>query len=274
MTIKEALQISRDISDNHGFEGLWLLEKITGVSVAGLYLADQNSTLAEQYKQKFLEMIEQRKNKVPLQYILGEWDFMGFPIKCRKNVLIPRRDTEILVEDAAKYLTNNTNNNKTLLDLCTGTGCIGIALAEFFSHITFADISADAIALAQENAELNEISHKATFVQSDLFDKINGRFDCITVNPPYIETDVLPTLSPEVQQEPTLALDGGEDGLDFYRKIIPVCKNFLAPNGSIFLEIGDEQGQDVRYLLKQNGFANVLIIKDLELRDRVVHSTI
>ncbi|MCL1988834.1 MAG: peptide chain release factor N(5)-glutamine methyltransferase [Firmicutes bacterium] len=274
MTIKEALQIAKNLSEVQAdFEGLWILEKITGVSVAGLHLADSNSQLAPQYEEQFLKMIEQRKNNVPLQYILGEWDFMGVKIKCRENVLIPRRDTEILVEETINYLKNSTGD-KTLLDLCTGTGCIGIALARHFSHITFSDISSDAIALAKENAELNKIAEKSTFVQSDLFDKINGTFDCITVNPPYISEEGLKTLPLDVQKEPLLALDGGKDGLNFYRKIIPICKNFLTPNGAIFMEIGNKQGNDVRFMLLENGFSCAMIIKDLELRDRVVYGTL
>ena len=264
MKLKEAKSL--------GAEALWLLEKATGLSVTQLRLSDDNTDLEPNAEQLFLQMIKERESHVPLQYILGYWNFMDLTIKCRPNVLIPRRDTEILAEEAMKFL-KSCPRNPTALDLCTGTGCVGISLASYCAHIILSDISTQAVELAEENAALNELDERISFVQSDLFEKIEGHFNLITANPPYIPTNELDSLPMEVKKEPQNALDGGLDGLSYYRAIIPAAYEFLLPGGGLFLEIGSTQGKAVSEMLHSNGFKAVVTVKDLENRDRVIRGT-
>ena len=269
VTLKEAFAFS----DSH--ETLWLLEKATGLTVTQLRLADENAVLTSEAKNLFAHMIEQRRKHIPLQYILGSWEFMGLPMECCPGVLIPRGDTEILATEAIRFL-KNCPDNPIALDLCTGSGCVGVSLAHFCpkARITAVDINETALALAKKNAAMNGVGDRISFVQSDLFENISSRFHCITANPPYIPTGEIAGLSEEVRQEPVLALDGGPDGLDFYRAIISNCKNYLHPDGVIFFEIGDTQGETVARMLQDCGFKDVVIIKDLESRDRVVRGRI
>ncbi|MCL2420774.1 MAG: peptide chain release factor N(5)-glutamine methyltransferase [Defluviitaleaceae bacterium] len=265
MTIKEAF-ISHD-----SHETIWMLEKVTGLSTTQLRLADENSMLSPESEKFFLHMIEQRNNGMPLQYILGEWEFMGLPMRCCPGVLIPRGDTEVLASEAIGFL-QSLPGSLTALDMCTGSGCIGISMAHFCPElrVTATDIDYAPLALAQENAELNGVSDRLAFVQSDLFEHISGQYHCITANPPYIATEEIETLSKEVKHEPVLALDGGLDGLDFYRAIIPASKDFLLSDGGLFLEIGDTQGEAVAEMMRCHGFKNVVIVNDIENRHRVV----
>ena len=265
MTLKEAFACF----DCH--ETLWMLEKATGLTTTELRLANENTPLSPEARSLFLHMIEQRRHHIPLQYILGNWEFMGLTMECRPGVLIPRGDTEILATEAIRFL-QNCSGNPVALDMCTGSGCVGISLAYFCptSHVTATDIDQKALALATENALNNNVINRMNFVQSNLFEKVHDQFDCITANPPYIPTLEIADLSDEVQQEPPLALDGGVDGLDFYRIIIPASIKYLYPGGGIFLEIGDTQGEAVTEMMKQHNFCDVKMIKDLENRDRVV----
>jgi len=264
MTIKEALA-SHDKN-----EAVWLLEKATGLTAAQLRIKEESYELGSEAAEAFLQMLERRRNSEPLQYILGQWDFMGLPMKCRPGVLIPRADTEVLAEAAIKYLKKIRNS--MVLDMCTGSGCVGIALAKFCysAHVTLSDINQSALQLARENSELNEVDDRLNIVQSDLFSAINDRFHCIVINPPYIPRGDLADLQEEVKHEPVLALDGGLDGLAFYRKIIPQCSEYLRPKGAVFFEVGADQSKDVAGILRDNGFHAVMIIKDLEDRHRVV----
>ena len=282
MTIKEALSSEgvKGTSPLAGCgaapHGLWLLEKATGLSATELRVTNENTELSPEAKRIFLHMTEQLQSGIPLQYILGEWGFLNLNIKCKPGVLIPRRDTEVLAEAAIDYLKNSSKGPQdklTALDICTGSGCVGIALAPYCVHVTGADISPIAIDLARENAELNGVSDRITFVESDLFNNINGHFNCITANPPYIPTSELDNLPADVKKEPISALDGGPDGLDYYRAIIPTSRKFLLPGGALFLEIGATQSKTVAAILRDNGFKAVVTIKDLEDRDRVIQST-
>ena len=257
---------------NMGSEAIWLLEKATGMNMTELRLADDNTVLGVDEERQFLLMAEELKNHVPLQYVLGSWGFMNLEIKCEPGVLIPRRDTETLAEEAIKYLKSFPRFSN-VLDLCTGTGCVGLSLAPFCKNIVLSDISAQAVELAKKNAELNNIGGNITFVQSDLFESISGRFSLITANPPYVPTDEISRLPEEVRREPMAALDGGADGLDFYRKIIPGAYEYLLPGGSLFLETGSSQAKKVAEMLHKNGYKAVVTVKDLENRDRVVHGT-
>ena len=204
------------------------------------------------------ELVSRRKSGEPLQYILGKWEFMGLPFYTRPCALIPRQDTETLCEEALSI------GGKTLLDLCCGTGCIGVSLAKLGGfEVTFGDISPDCLALARENAALNGVA--GSFVLTDMFGNISGSYDMICVNPPYIPTSELASLQAEVKREPTLALDGGADGLDFYRRISRDYAAHLNPGGALLMEVGAGQAADVAEM-----FSKAEIIKDICGIERVV----
>lgn len=204
------------------------------------------------------ELVSRRKSGEPLQYILGKWEFMGLPFYTRPCALIPRQDTETLCEEALSI------GGKTLLDLCCGTGCIGVSLAKLGGfEVTFGDISPDCLALARENAALNGVA--GSFVLTDMFGNISGSYDMICVNPPYIPTSELASLQAEVKREPRLALDGGADGLDFYRRISRDYAAHLNPGGALLMEVGAGQAEDVAAM-----FPKAEIIKDICGIKRVV----
>lgn len=204
------------------------------------------------------ELVSRRKSGDPLQYILGKWEFMGLPFYTRPCALIPRQDTETLCEEALSI------GGKTLLDLCCGTGCIGVSLAKLGGfEVAFGDISPDCLALARENAALNGVA--GSFVLTDMFGNISGSYDMICVNPPYIPTSELASLQAEVKREPRLALDGGADGLDFYRRISRDYAAHLSPGGTLLMEVGAGQAEDVAEM-----FPKAEIIKDICGIKRVV----
>ena len=216
---------------------------------------------------RFDDCLQKRKASMPLQYILGTQGFMGMELKVTPDVLIPRSDTEVLVEQ----LLSDGVKDMSVLDLCTGSGCILLGLMKNESGIkgTGADISEKALNVARENAKIQGVS--AEWVVSDLYGQITGNFDVITSNPPYIRTSEIELLMPEVgKYEPRSALDGGADGLDYYRKIVKDAPKYLNPGGRIYLEIGSEQGEAVKTLLEENGFNEIRIIRDYARLDRVV----
>ena len=221
----------------------------------------------------YLSVIDRRAAHVPLQYLTHEQNFCGADIYVDERVLIPRQDTEVLVA-AALDLAAMLDGAPALLDLCTGSGCIPIALSRLgdFGSITASDLSADALEVAKMNAEQN--GAEIRFVQSDLFEafrKKAERFDLITCNPPYIRSGDMAGLQPEVRDnEPSMALDGGEDGLDFYRRLAEEAGQFLNPSGCVCFEIGFDQAVDVSALLENAGFKEVRVLKDLAGLDRVV----
>lgn len=271
MKLKEALSL------NPKQEALWLLEKATNMSATQLRLLDENTELTPEAEQSLMEMTKQRRSGVPLQYILGQWEFMGLTMKCRSGVLIPRGDTELLAGEAIVFLREYNCQSPAVLDLCCGSGCIGVAIAKLCpsSRVVSTDIEAEALELAQENAKLNKVEDRMHFVQSDLFSKIEGRFHCIIANPPYIPSNEIPKLAAELKHEPIKALDGGPEGMDFYRAIIPKCREYLKPKGGVFLEIGTaEQAKAVSEILHNNNYKGVVIIKDLEDRQRAIRALI
>lgn len=218
----------------------------------------------------YRQWLEKRATHYPLEYILGKQEFMGLGFKVNENVLIPRQDTEILVERVL-----STAKGKKVLDMCTGSGCIAISIAKLVeTEVTHAvDISKGALEVARENAKLNEVS--VEFIESDLFTNVVEKYDIIVSNPPYIESEVIETLMPEVKQyEPRLALDGTADGLYFYEKISKEARKYLTESGEIFYEIGYNQGEAVTNILREAGFSYVEVIKDLAGLDRVVHGRI
>ena len=212
----------------------------------------------------------------PLQYITGIQEFMKLNFLVTKDVLIPRPDTEILVEEVIRKAENIPN--PVILDLCTGSGAIAVSLAKYIKnvYICAVDISSKALEIAKKNAELNGVKNNIEFIESNLFDKIKERkFDIIVSNPPYIETETIKTLSKEVQSEPKIALDGGKDGLDFYRKIADSGSKYLNRQGYICLEIGYNQRIAVRQILEnKKRYVNINCIKDLCGNDRVITAQI
>ena len=220
----------------------------------------------------YFKAIKKLCNGIPIQHITNRQEFMKMTFFVDENVLIPRPDTEILVEEVIKIAKKI--NAKKILDLCTGSGAIAISLAKYIdkSNITAVDISDKALNVAKSNAKNNDVEDRITFVESDLFKNLKKeKYDIIVSNPPYIKKEVLKKLDKEVQKEPKLALDGGYGGLDFYRKIINKAEEYLKFNGYLCFEIGYDQKEDVENLLKeQEKYINITCKKDLCDNDRVV----
>lgn len=232
-------------------------------------MAHSEEKLDEDKEKRILEGIEQLRNYVPIQYITNNQEFMKLTFFVNQNVLIPRSDTEILVEEV---INTYKNEHVKILDMCTGSGCIAISLKKYMqnSEVYGIDISKEALKVAQINAQSNNVDVK--FECSDMFADIQDKdFDVIVSNPPYIKTQVINTLDKEVKNEPIIALDGGEDGLYFYKKIINEAFNFLADNGMIFLEIGYDQKEELTKLIKADKrYELVKTKKDLGDNDRIV----
>ncbi|MDO4938809.1 MAG: peptide chain release factor N(5)-glutamine methyltransferase [Lachnospiraceae bacterium] len=232
------------------------------------------SQVSEEKIKKYRDAVALRKTGMPLQYITHESNFCGLELYVDENVLIPRFDTEVLVE---KVLADNKENDITVLDLCTGSGCIAIALAKFgrYRGVYGSDISRAALEIADANAERNGVD--ITFYESDMFNELGDlrNLDIIVSNPPYIRSAVFGELMTEVRDhEPRIALDGDEDGLKFYRIIASGAREHLHKGGKLYLEIGYDQAEEVRKLLEENGYRNIEIIKDLSGLDRVICSTV
>lgn len=246
----------------------WLLAEFVFGITRVKYYANIQMTVDGRSAEKYNELVNQRAGHIPLQHIIGTQEFMGLTFKVNENVLIPRQDTELLVENVVDYLGND---ERTVLDMCTGSGCIAVSIDRLSkdSKVTAVDISEKALEVAQENNRLNNAN--VTFIQSDLFTNVTGKYDIIVSNPPYIRTDEIPKLMEEVKShEPVMALDGMEDGLYFYKKICGEASDYLNDNGKIFFEIGYDQGDDVSEILRQNRFCNIEVLKDLSGNDRVV----
>lgn len=248
---------------------LLLLDGICHVTQNDILLHGE-VVLDESLTQAFEEALTKRCERIPVQYITGVQNFMGLDFTVNENVLVPRFDTEILVEEVMKHL----HDGFSILDMCTGSGCILLSLLHYSNDCigVGVDVSEAALAVAKENCE--KLGLTASFLQSDLFEKVEGTYDIIVSNPPYIRSDVIPTLMEEVKgHEPMLALDGREDGLYFYRKIADECPNYLCRGGMLFFEIGYDQGETVSGLMKEKGFKEVCVIKDYAGLDRVVFGT-
>lgn len=257
--LKEAEIADADI------DAWYLLELVTGMSRASYFLEKYNRPSDEEIR-KYEELLEKRISHIPLQHITGRQEFMGLDFIVSEDVLCPRQDTETLVESVLEY-----TSGRKVLDVCTGSGCIAVALMKLgnASCCDAVDLSEAALDIAKQNAEFNDVS--INFIKSDMFEKIDGKYDIIVSNPPYIRPDVIETLMPEVREhEPLMALDGGSDGLDFYRIIAAQSKEHLEENGILAVEIGYDQWEDVSELFRQNGFRDIVRIKDLSQNDRVV----
>lgn len=239
-------------------------------------LIHDNEELTNKQEKAYLENIEKMIKGVPLQHITHSQEFMKMNFYVNENVLIPRPDTEILVEEVINIAKKT--NAKKILDLCTGSGAIAISLAKYIenSQITAVDISEEALRIAKLNAINNNVEDKITFVKSDLFENIvKEKYDIIVSNPPYIKKDFMKKLDKEIQQEPYIALDGGYDGLDFYRKIISEGYQYLKFKGYLCMEIGYDQKQEVFDIIKsQEKYSNTYSKIDLGGNDRIVVTTV
>ena len=275
MTIKELISYGEDKLNNAGVtdyanDSRELLSFVTGKDRAGLIMYI-NSEVPEDMAKKYAALIDRRAARTPLQHITGEQEFMGYRFKVTKDVLVPRMDTELLVEEAAKRAILGAK----ILDLCTGSGIIGIALKKmcFGAEVTMTDISEAALEIARENAAANKADVR--IIRSDMFSGLDPKekFTLIVSNPPYIAADEIEKLEPEVKDgDPGIALNGGTDGLDFYRIIAEEAPKHLVPGGQLLLEIGYDQGETVPAILRETGCFRepVEVIKDLSGNDRVV----
>ncbi len=274
MTYKECYDAGRALLTEAGLEeaaldARLLLEYVCGTNRNDLLVhGDREVTLDLQ--EQYFGFISRRQARIPLQHITGVQEFMGLEFNVNEHVLIPRQDTEILVEEVMK----DEYDGSRILDMCTGSGCILISLLHYSNRCegVGVDISAEALQVAQENAgRLLPEEKRPVFVESNLFEKVDGTFDIIVSNPPYIRTAVIETLMPEVKDhEPMQALDGLEDGLFFYRRIVKEAPAYLSKGGRLYFEIGHDQGAEVSALMAEAGFGQVRVVKDYAGLDRVV----
>ena len=272
MTIQELLELgSKNLREAGQEEPKALAKRILAFLLKKdvSYLAIHPEEIVEtKIETDFNEAIQKKQAGIPLQYITNMQEFMGTNFYVDENVLIPRPDTEVLVEEVIKLAKEK--ENIAILDMCTGSGAIAIALAEYLTNakITASDKSKKALVVAQKNAKNTKASIQ--FIESDLFCNIKDKFDIIVSNPPYIESDVIKCLDKEVQKEPMMALDGGKDGLDFYRKIAKQARAYLNEDGYLALEIGYNQKEKVKELLKKEGYREIYSKKDFGDNDRIV----
>lgn len=306
--------------DDAEVDAEYLLLKAAGLDRSSLYMK-LSENMADEAVEEYSELINRRREHEPLQYILGDQDFMGYIFKVTPDVLIPRFDTEILADQAIKRAKAVLKNKADAvidspefryLDLCTGSGCVAVSVGleiakyahgmitngsgscktgvgnsfytQFSVNVIGADISGAAVRLAEKNWEHNvrlvdigDGNHtmNAKFIESDLFVRIDGKFDMITANPPYIVRDEICTLMPEItEHEPHLALDGGADGMDFYRRICKEAPEYLVSGGRLLMEFDDAQADPVRKMMEETGFKDVEIHRDWAGLRRVIEGTI
>lgn len=293
MTLREACEAGKEelrqaeIPDAD-LDAWYLLEYVTGITRT-VYFAEPGTQIDDEQYERYRSLIKKRAEHVPLQHLTGEQEFMGLSFRVNENVLIPRQDTEILVESALEFLTEGkipvSDNSIRLLDMCTGSGCILISVLYYLKKNGLSgnrcsgglhaqgigtDISEKALDVAEENAARHHT--EAQFVQGDLFENVEGRYGMILSNPPYIRTSEIDRLQDEVKMhDPICALDGKEDGLYFYRRIVKESRAYLEKGGMLIFEIGYDQAQEVMELMIQAGFSDVQVRKDLAGLDRVVY---
>ena len=270
LTLKEALAKAVDKLQqmevpDADIDAWYLLSYVTGLDRAAFFLHG-DEPMAEPDMIRYRDLVTKRGERIPLQHLTGEQEFMGLDFHVNEHVLIPRQDTECLVERVLPYV-----DGKRVLDVCTGSGCIAIAITKlgkpFIVHGV--DIFEEALAVARQNA--TELNASIELFAGDLMTRMDGQYDVIVSNPPYISPSVIEGLMPEVRlHEPMLALDGGQDGLEFYRRIAGQAVTRLAPNGRLFLEIGCEQAAAVAEILQKQGYREVQVFQDLAGKDRIV----
>ena len=280
MTIKDIIvkysKELEEISPTPRLDVETLLQKVLGVD--RLYiLLNLERVLSEDEEQLFNKFINERLNNRPIAYIVGNREFMGLDFFVKEGVLIPRPDTEVVVEEVIKLAKKK--DAKNILDIGTGSGAITVSLAKYLENVkvTSVDISDIALEIGKRNAISNEVDDRINFVKSDLFTNIDKetKFDIIVSNPPYIKREVIDTLDKQVKDyEPYNALEGGVDGLDFYRAITKQAKNYLKKGGILAYEVGHDQSEDVSKLMEMDGYTNIYTLKDLQQIDRVVIGTV
>ena len=258
--------------DTYSLDVEVLLMNVTGFSKTQLYLNTDYILKTEEYE-KFKEFFDRRLKNEPIAYIIEKCEFMGMNFLLNNHTLIPRPDTEILVEKAIEII--DKNNFNTALDIGTGSGAIAISLAKYCNiNVTALDVNNKAIEMAKKNADINNVQN-IEFIQSDIFEKINNKYDIIVSNPPYIKTKDIKTLEKNVKDyEPILALDGGKSGLIFYEKITNNAIKYLNKNGYLMFEIGYDQAKNVKNIMENNNFYNITVLKDLSGHDRVIFANI
>lgn len=272
------VKLAEEGIEEFSLDAWYLLEYVTGVSKA-MYFAEPERAVSEENADRYIDCIRRRAAHIPLQHITSEQEFMGYPFYVNEHVLIPRQDTETLVEEAIQVMRPKMK----ILDMCTGSGCIVLSILKMCIEKYYmtelqgigADVSEEALKVARENGRRLEVP--VTWIQSDLFAKIpeEEKYDVIVSNPPYIETAVIDTLQEEVRlHDPYIALDGKEDGLYFYRRIISEAGKYLKPQGKLMFEIGCEQAKAVEELMKNAGYEQITVKKDLAGLDRVVYGTL
>jgi release factor glutamine methyltransferase len=277
--IREAMELLKQYGiEDANRESEIIITHCLGIDRTVLYR--DNIEISKEELEKIDEFLKMRSKREPLQYILGYVDFYGLKIKVGKGVLIPRPETEILAEVAIETVKREALSVMRILDLCTGSGCLALALAKEFpaAKVYGTDISKIAIQYAEENARINRIGN-VTFLEGSLFEPIKKlptvdcplfTFDLIVSNPPYIKRDDIKNLQLEIKNwEPVEALDGGEDGLDYYRAIIQEAKGYLKREGFLIFEIGAGQSEEVRKIAKDADFGNISLIKDYAGIERI-----
>lgn len=274
-TWKQLLEWGREILMKHEIpeasNNAWLLLEEAGGPSRARYFLEQEESAPSEVEEKYLQWIEKRVDRIPIQHLTNRAYFMGMEFYVDENVLIPRQDTEVLVEEVLKKIKPGMK----ILDMCTGSGCILLSILALGEGLdgTGADISKEALKVAEENRK--RLRLKAQLINSDLFEKIEGVFDVIVSNPPYIPTGEISGLMDEVRDhDPVLALDGREDGLHFYREISKESRKYLKKGGWIFYEIGHDQAEEVSNILKKEGYTQIKVKKDLAGLDRVVYASV
>lgn len=259
-----------------------LLSNVLGYDDRIQLIMNYEKVLEENQFKKFIDLFEKRMNKMPMAYIFNEKEFMGFNFYVDENVLIPRPDTELIVEELIYHINKLTPKNKDLkvLDMCVGSGAIIISSAKLINDkgnvsLYAVDISKEALSISKKNA-LNLNADNITFIQSDLFssknlDPLKGKLDIIVSNPPYIKEDIIESLESDVKNfEPMIALSGGQSGMDFYNKIIEDSREFLKLDGILIFESGHDQAEDIIFKMKECGFTDIYSKKDIQGFDRMV----
>ena len=283
-TYRELYEEGRRILEQAGLpdaalDARFLLEEVCGTNLQTLLVFPEKKVTEEEVNQ-YRAFIQRRKDREPTAMILGEWDFMGLTFRLNKSTLIPEQDTEVLVETALEELKRRGLGEAPLriLDLCTGSGCILLSLLHELRNAggLGTDLSEEALEAARENAVRLGLQERAAFRQGDLWEPVGDeRFDLIVSNPPYVPTEVIPTLEPEVRcGEPYAALDGGEDGLAFYRRIMREAAGHLKPSGIIIVESGFDEAPQIAALMQDQKLRGIRTVKDYGGLDRVVLGTL
>jgi release factor glutamine methyltransferase len=278
MRALETLQSARELLEISGLndadrEAELIVSHCLGID--RLHIYKENPDIPGNILLQIYEYLRRRVAREPLQYIIGYTEFHGLKIKVGPGVLIPRPETELLVEEAIKTVHNSHFTSLRILDLCTGSGCIALALAREFpdAQVYGTDTSELALTYARENADRNRMQN-VTFLKGSLFDPLKNsdlKFDVIISNPPYIKRHEITNLQPEITDwEPGEALDGGEDGLDYYKMLIPEAGNYLKENGYLVLEIGIGQSDEVKWMAEEAGFQDIIVIRDYSGIERIL----